>query len=164
MANETRNNDTNFAVRINPDNHGELVGRLARDPQINTNKDGSTTVLATIMVRRTFARTELGKRVTADAINVQYFGRATDGKSSAGAFAYAKQGSYLKLMTHQESNQFEGKDGQIHYVNNTIVDNVQFLETRSTTQARAARAQAEAVPAEAPVEAVAAETSEEAEF
>lgn len=55
----------------NPLNHGHITGRLAKDPKVFNNDDGSKKVLFTIMVDRNY-KNGAGER-EADAVPVEAF-------------------------------------------------------------------------------------------
>jgi single-strand DNA-binding protein len=127
----------------NAANTGTLIGRLAADPRVFNNADGSKKVMFTLYVDRSY-RTADGKTISDQVSTEAFVNNKVDG---IGPFAYAHQGDLVALSTHIEQLPYT-KDGQVMYpAAKVVVDGITFLESRGATQARLAK---RTVAAEAP--------------
>lgn len=115
----------------NPLNTGTLVGRLARDPKIWENKDGSKKVAFTVYADRNYTNSA-GQR-DSDDIDVEAFISAR--VEGVGPYANIHQGDLVALSYTLRKDRFE-KDGQMRYELKVEVQNITFMEPRSVTQAR----------------------------
>jgi single-strand DNA-binding protein len=136
----------------NATNNANLIGRLAADPKVFPNQDGSKKVLITVYVDRAY-RTAEGKTIS-DQISVEAFvNNKVDG---IGPFAFAHGGDLVGLSTHIEQLPYL-KDGKLVYPGaKVVIDDIKFLESRGTTQARLAK---RSVAAAEPTEGAAAEAA-----
>jgi single-stranded DNA-binding protein len=127
-------------------NNGNLIGRLAADPRAFENKDASKKVVFTVYADRPYKKD--GKTVS-DAIAVEAF--VSNQVNGLGPFAHIHQGDLVSLSTHIEQMPYRAQNGEMVYpAAKIVVDEIQFLESRVTTQARLAkRTVAEAPAAEA---------------
>lgn len=149
-------------ARINPRNNGTAIGRLASDPRLFENKDGSRTVRLTVLVDQDFTDRN-GERGT-DAVPVERFIPADRGN---GVFDMVHQGDLVQVSYRTTTDSYIDRNGERRYVTKLIVADVQMLESRRVTterlakraaqqdaQNRAAQA-AQADPVAAPVQQVA---------
>lgn len=119
----------------NAANTGTLIGRLAADPRVFNNSDGSKKVVFTLYVDRAY-KTSDGKTLS-DQVPVEAF--VSNQVNGLGPFAYAHQGDLVALGTHIEALPYT-KDGQIVYAApKVIIDDIKFLESRGATTARLAK-------------------------
>lgn len=118
----------------NARNSGHLIGRLARDPYVSTNQDGSHTVLFTLMVDRNYTNAEGGR--DADAISVEAF--VPNRASSLGPFALIHQGDLVGVTTTLRQDHYTKSDGTEAFVLKVIAEDVTFLEPKGVTQNRLA--------------------------
>ncbi|GAB5079596.1 single-stranded DNA-binding protein [Arthrobacter sp. AD-310] len=120
----------------NAANNGTLIGRLAADPKIFGNSDGSKKVLFTLYVDRAY-RTADGKTISDQISTEAFVSSKVDG---IGPFSYAHQGDLVALGTHIEQLPYTAKNGEIAYpAAKVVVDSITFLESRGATQARLAK-------------------------
>lgn len=124
----------------NARNSGHLIGRLARDPHVSDNRDGSHTVLFTLMVERNYTNGD-GVR-EADAIPLEAFVPAS--ASSMGPFGLIHQGDLVGVATRLRQDHYVRNDGTEAFPLKVIVEDVTFLESRSVTEGRLATRVAEA--------------------
>ena len=143
-------------ARINPRNNGTAIGRLASDPRLFENKDGSRTVRLTVLVDQDFTDRN-GERGT-DAVPVERFIPSDRGN---GVFDMVHQGDLVQVSYRTTTDSYVDRNGERHYVTKLIVTDVQMLESRRVTTERLAKraaqqdAQNRAAQAAAPVQQVA---------
>lgn len=133
---------------MNTRNFGIVTGRLAADPVVFDNKDGSKKVKVKLAVQDNFKsgadQTKKTKFVELDAfINAD---RAANG---LGVYGMMHKGDQVTLQYTLDPNSYE-KDGQTVYVTNLLIQNVDLLESKAVTDARAAKNAAEAAAPAAP--------------
>ena len=151
-------------ARINTRNAGTAIGRLASDPRLFENKDGSRTVRFTVLVDQDYVNAN-GERGT-DAVPVERFIPADRGN---GVFDMAHQGDLVQVSYRATTDSYVDRNGERRYATKLIVTDVQLLESRKVTTARLAKRAAEqdaqnraaqAAQAAAPVQQVAAPVSQ----
>lgn len=125
-------------ARINPRNNGTAIGRLASDPRLFENKDGSRTVRLTVLVDQDFTDRN-GERGT-DAVPVERFIPTDRGN---GVFDMVHQGDLVQVSYRTTVDSYVDRDGERRYVTKLIVADVQMLESRKVTTARLAKRAAE---------------------
>ena len=142
----------------NAANNGNLIGRLAADPRVFNNTDGSKKVMFTVYADRNYRNNE-GKTIS-DSISVEAF--VNNKVEGIGPFGYAHAGDMVALSTHIEQLPYKAANGETMYPSaKIVVDGIQFLESRGTTQARLAkRTVAADAPAAAPQAAPEAQATE----
>lgn len=123
-------------MTTNLSNFAVLKGRLTKDIVSFLNKDGSRKVLVTIAVDNNWVNKADGKRGT-QFINLEAFLPAN--VQGLGAYEHMHSGDLVSFGAHVESDQYKGKDGQTVYAQKIVIDQVQFEEPRSVTQARLAQ-------------------------
>jgi single-stranded DNA-binding protein len=140
----------------NPNSTASAIGRVANDPRVFENKDGSKKVMLTAFVDRGYTDRH-GNRIS-DALPFEAFVRA--GTQGTGPFAHVHKGDLVALSYEPRLNQYTKNGAKVFEVKLEIL-NISFLEPRGTTQARLAErvAKAEAenqkAQASAPVAAAA---------
>ena len=152
----------------NPRNNVSLVGRLAGDPKVFTNNDGSRKVLFSLFVDRNYVGSN--GRIS-DALPVEAFVSAK--AQGLGPYEYVHQGDQIAVQaTLQHQTWTDKTTGAARYETKVVAEEISFLEPRSVTSARmdqrqakqAATAAATAVtagtPAQSAVAAPAASTQE----
>lgn len=128
------------------DNMVIATGRLAADPQIKANADGSRRVYFTLMVD---AGTKNEKPV-AYAHSFEAF-LSKDQKTNA-CYPYMKKGSLVRVAAEHRSAKWVDKTtNEKRYKEFDFVLGVKFLESKATTEAREKRrTEGEVKPAEIP--------------
>lgn len=121
-------------------NFGSLTGRLANDPKIFINSDGSKKVLMTLMVDRGYVDRNTNQRPS-DAIDVEAFVNKT--ANGNGPFGSIHKGDRVQFATELRKDVYQ-KNGQTVYEQKVIVTDVDFLEPKSVTDARLAERVAKA--------------------
>lgn len=117
----------------NPDSIAVAHGRLASDPKVFTNKDGSKKVMFTAYVDRGYTN-RAGERVS-DALPFEAFVRAeTDG---VGPFAHIHKGDRVGINYEPRMNVYQ-KNGETVYELKLEVQDISFRDSRSESQARLA--------------------------
>lgn len=123
----------------NPRNTGVVTGRLANDPKVFENSDGSKKVLFTLMADRNYtnAQNERGS----DAIDLEAFiNKAT---TSTGPYANVHRGDLVTVQTTLRKDVYV-KNGQTVYELKVVAEEITFLEPKTVTQARLAERVAKA--------------------
>jgi single-strand DNA-binding protein len=118
----------------NPVNHGTLVGRLARDPKVFSNADGSQKVVFTVFANRNFKNAQ--GEVLSDAIPVEAFVRKETDIAKT-PFASIHRGDQVALNTALRMDSYV-RNGENVYDLKVVVEDITFLESRQVTQARLA--------------------------
>jgi single-stranded DNA-binding protein len=147
----------------NPLNNTNLIGRLAADPRVFPNSDGSKKVLFTLYVDRNYRNA--GGEVVSDQIPVEAF--VSKDVNGLGPYSHIHAGdlvavqAQLELLPYTDKGTNEKKYPGVKIVSNTI----QFLESRATTQGRLAKRvlNAEAAASDNATQAAPAPAAAEAE-
>lgn len=107
-----------------------LMGRLTRDPEIRYSQGEQSTAVAryTIAVDRRFRRD--GDQQTADFINCVAFGRQ-------GEFAekYFRKGIKIAISGRIQTGSYKNQDGQTVYTTDVVVEEQEFAESKSASEA-----------------------------
>ena len=123
-----------------------LVGRLTRDPEVRYSQGDSATAVAryTVAVDRRFKR---DGEPTADFIPCVVFGR-----SAEFAEKYFRQGMRISVSGRIQTGSYTNRDGQKVYTTDVVVEDQEFAESKSVSDANAGSFHAAAPsPAPAPV-------------
>lgn len=156
----------------NPRNNGQLIGRLANDPKVFENKDGSKKVLFTVFTDRAYTNAQ--NQRDSDAVPVEAFVRAQT--QGLGPYANIHKGDLVAVGFSLRMDRYT-KNGEPVFDLKVISEDITFLEPRSVTQARlnervqnaeaqnqALQAQAAPVAAAAPAVAHASAVDEQLPF
>lgn len=140
----------------NPNSTASVIGRLANDPKVFKNNDGSKKVMLTAFVDRGYTDAQ-GNRIS-DALPFEAFVRAQT--TGIGPFAHVHKGDLVALSYEPHMNRYT-KNGVEVFEVKLEIQNISFLESRATTQARLAErvtkveAQNQSLQAQPPVAAAA---------
>lgn len=104
-----------------------LTGRITRDPESRFLPNGTQTVSFSIAVDRGI-RDQNGQR-QADFINCVAWNQQADFISR-----YMKKGNMLGIVGRISTRNYQGQDGQTHYVTEVVVEQVEGLSSRSDAQ------------------------------
>ena len=123
----------------NPRNSGTVVGRLANDPKVFENKDGSKKVLFTVYADRNYtnAQNERGS----DGVPVEAFVRAQT--QGLGPYANIHKGDLVAVGYALRMDRYVKNGNEVYELKVSAVD-ITFLEPKSVTQARLAERVAKA--------------------
>lgn len=119
----------------NPVNNGTVIGRLARDPKVFTNSDGSKKVAFTLFANRNF-KNQAGETV-ADAIPVEAFVRKETDITKT-PFAAIHKGDQVAVNTSLRMDSYE-RNGEDVYELKVIINSITFMESRRVVQDRLAQ-------------------------
>lgn len=120
------------------------IGRLARDPQVFTNKNGSKTVLFTLYVDRDY--TDAAGNTPSDAIPFEaYVPETVEG---VGPYANIHEGDLIAVTSELRMDTYTDKSGQSVYQLKVRANRIKFLEPRSVTQSRLQAKQAQRTQAQ----------------
>ena len=131
---------------MNIKNNGIVIGRATKDPKFFTNSDGSKKVMLTVAAQDNF-RGRDNKRGT-QFVPVEAFVPA--GTNGLGVYDHIHAGDLIGVEYSVRSSQYE-KNGETVYSIALQVQSVDLMESKATTDARAAK-KAEGAPAAAPDE------------
>lgn len=108
-------------------NFGVVQGRLARDPKVLSNKDGSRTVLFTVIAKNNYVSRD--GEVGTEAIPLKAFVSAENvNERRTGVYPYLKQGKAVTVGYHVRTESFE-RDGETVYNTALMVDSVDLSDT-----------------------------------
>ena len=107
-----------------------LIGRLTRDPEVrytqrNSSQDSIAIARFTMAVDRRFR-----KEATADFISCVSFG-----KTAEFAEKYFKKGMKVAITGRVQTGSYTNKDGQKVYTTDVVVEEQEFAESKSASQA-----------------------------
>ena len=102
-----------------------LMGRLTRDPEVRYSNGGSTVARFSLAVDRKFKRE--GDEQTADFINCVAFG-----KTAEFIERYFFKGTKMVLEGRIQTGSYE-KDGQRIYTTDVVIEQVEFAESKSSS-------------------------------
>lgn len=115
----------------NPANHGSLIGRLASDPKVFENTDGSRRLLATVAVDDNF-KNRAGERKT-QFIQVEAFLPA----GSTMGWDRTGKGDLIAVEYRIDTTAYADKNGEMQYPVRLVVEGTpSYLEPKSVTEAR----------------------------
>lgn len=103
-------------------NSVQLLGRLARDPEVRYTDGGATIASFTLAVDRRFKQ-ENGE--TADFISCKAFGKTAEFIEK-----YFGKGKKLALNGRIQTGSYTNKEGAKVYTTEVIVENVEFVESK----------------------------------
>ena len=106
-------------------NKAILIGRLTRDPELRTTSTGRNVCQFSIAVNRTFTNAN-GER-EADFINCVVWD-----KQAENLVKYQKKGNQIAVDGRIQTRNYDDKDGKKVYVTEVLVNNVNFLDAKSS--------------------------------
>ena len=136
---------------MNMNNFGIVEGRMAKDPTIFTNKDGSRKVKVTVAARRDYKSADGTRKV--DYIDLECY--IPSDKTGNGAFDYLHKGDRVGFQYTVRQNVYE-KDGKTQYEQVHVIEKTDLKETKRDNAQKAAATAAEGTavtPDSAPVTA-----------
>lgn len=107
-------------------NRTVLVGRLTRDPELRYTPNGVAVANFTLAVNRTFTNQQ-GER-EADFINIVVWRKQAENCAN-----YLRKGRLAGVEGRIQTRHYDGTDGKRVYVTEVVADNVQFLESASSS-------------------------------
>jgi len=114
-----------------------LVGRLTKDVEVRKTGTGLSVASFTVACDRRQSRDSQGQN-TADFINCVAWRGTADFLGQ-----YARKGALVGVEGRIQTRNYDGQDGRKVYVTEVVCDNVQLLESKAVSQARAASAPAD---------------------
>ena len=110
----------------------QLVGRLTRDVELKFTASGTATGSFNLAVNRNFTNQQ-GER-EADFINCVIWRKAAENLSN-----WTRKGSLIAIDGRLQTRSYDNKHGQKVYVTEVVVNNFDLLESKETTNNRAAQ-------------------------
>ena len=106
-----------------------LIGRLTNKPELRQTNSNLAVTRFTLAVNRNFSNSQ-GQR-EADFITIVAWR-----KQAENICRYLDKGSLISVEGRIQTGSFDGQDGQRRYTTEIVADQVNFLESRSQSQAR----------------------------
>lgn len=110
----------------------QLVGRLTRDIELKFTASGTATGSFNLAVNRNFTNQQ-GDR-EADFINCVIWRKAAENLAN-----WTRKGSLIAIDGRLQTRSYENRNGQKVYVTEVVVNNFDLLESKETTNNRAAQ-------------------------
>ncbi|MBR5507159.1 MAG: single-stranded DNA-binding protein [Clostridia bacterium] len=107
-------------------NKAILVGRLTRDPELRTTQTGTSVCSFTIAVNRRFKNQEGG--YDADFISCVAWRQQAEFMAK-----YFAKGRMVGVVGSIQTRNYDNKDGQKVYVTEVAVDEVHFVDSKSSS-------------------------------
>lgn len=115
-------------------NSGTCTGRLAADPRVFITGSGAKHVFLTVMVDRPFKNRATGNR-DSDACSVEAWVRPET--NGLGIYDHMGKGDLVSIGYAVRSRTFaDEQTGEVQYAMSLVVEDVQLLESKATTQSR----------------------------
>ena len=111
---------------MNNMNSINLIGRLTKDLEIKKTQNGNSFVNFTIAINRTYTSAS-GERET-DFINCVAWNKTAENMA-----AYVSKGALIGVEGRIQTRTYDDNDGKRVYLTEVYVDNLQFLESRSSS-------------------------------
>ena len=112
-----------------------LVGRLTKDVEIRKTQSGLSVASFTVAVDRRGARQDQGSnQPTADFISCVAWRQTADFLGT-----YAKKGALVGVDGRLQTRTYDDTQGNRHYVTEVVCDNANLLESKGSSQQRAAQ-------------------------
>ena len=105
-----------------------LIGNLTRDPELSTTNSGINYCRFSLAVQRRFSSN--GEREV-DFINIVVWRGQADN-----CHKYLKKGSKACVVGSLQSRSYDAQDGTKRYVTEVVADEVEFLSTKASGDAR----------------------------
>src|SRR5690625_2052559 len=106
-----------------------LVGRLTRDPDLRYTANGTAVANFTVAADRPFTNQQ-GERET-DFVNCVTWRRHAENLAN-----YMKKGSMIGVDGRVQTRRYENQEGKTVYVTEILAENIQFLESKGSSQNR----------------------------
>jgi len=106
-----------------------LVGRLTRDPDLRYTANGTAVANFTVAADRPFTNQQ-GERET-DFVNCVTWRRQAENLAN-----YMKKGSMIGVDGRVQTRRYENQEGKTVYVTEILAENIQFLESKGSSQNR----------------------------
>lgn len=115
-------------------NSVQLVGRLARDPDVKYSQDGKAHARITLAVDRRYRKD--GEQ-NADFISCVAFGKTAEFVEK-----YFRKGMRMGLTGRIQTASYKNQQGNMIYTTDVICENIEFVESKKTDQAEGGEQQA----------------------
>ena len=113
-------------------NKAILMGRLTRDPEVRYSQSDSSMAIARFSLAVDRRYKKQGDTVTADFFNCTAFGKQ-------GEFVekYLKQGTKIVVTGRIQNDNYTNKEGQKVYSVQIMVEEIEFAESKASSQSNA---------------------------
>lgn len=110
-------------------NRVSLTGRITRDPEVRYSQSGAAYVMFTVAVNRN--QRDANGQTVADFISITAFGQQAEFIGR-----YIKKGFLLAIAGRIQTRNYQGQDGQTHYVTEVVAEQVENLTPRDPNMAQ----------------------------
>ena len=107
-------------------NKVELVGRLTRDPEVRTTDKQTSVARFSVAVNRQFKNAE-------GNYDADFIGCIAFGKTAEFIEKYFKKGMAIGVVGRIQTSNYENKDGVRVYTTDVVVDEAEFVESKSSS-------------------------------
>ncbi len=112
-----------------------LIGRITKDPEVRYSQNGTSSYLMFTLAIDRSSRDASGQR-TADFISCTAFNQPADFISR-----FVRKGYLLSVVGRLQTRSYQGQDGQMRYVTEVVVENVENLTPRDSSQSQPSQPQ-----------------------
>lgn len=124
---------------INMQNFGQVTGRLARDPNIIINRDGSRRVFLTIVAEDGY--TDRNGNRGSQFVPCEAYIPASRGD---GVYSLLESGAAVSVAYSVRNNNYRMASGEMHYGIILQIERIHLMETKEAAELRRARREAAA--------------------
>ncbi|MBQ9448927.1 MAG: single-stranded DNA-binding protein [Acholeplasmatales bacterium] len=105
-----------------------LIGRITKDPEVRYSQNGTSSYLMFTLAIDRGSRDASGNK-QADFINCTAFNQPADFISR-----FVRKGYLLSVVGRLQNRSYQGQDGQMRYVTEVVVESVENLTPRDSSQ------------------------------
>lgn len=116
-------------------NKAILMGRLTRDPEVRYSQNDSTMAIARFSLAVDRRYKKQGDETTADFFNCTAFGKQAEFVEK-----YLKKGTKIVVTGRIQNDNYTNKDGQKVYSVQIMVEEIEFAESKASSQSNAGNA------------------------
>ena len=124
-------------MSANPSNNGNVTGRLAADPKVFINSDGSRNISLRLFVENNYLSRD-GKRKSVIVPLNQFYSASKEGN---GLYPFLGEGDLVQATFSVRQDGFVNKAGETEYRTVLDVESIRSLENKVTVEGRRARKQ-----------------------
>jgi len=123
-----------------------LIGRITKDPEVRYSQNGTSSYLMFTLAIDRSSRDASGQR-TADFISCTAFNQPADFISR-----FVRKGYLLSVVGRLQTRSYQGQDGQMRYVTEVVVENVEFVGGKNESSSAPSNNEYVDAPATAPID------------
>ena len=133
---------------MNLRNNFSIIGRLAKDPTVVNNSDGSVKVRFTLAAQDNYASGD-DKQFGTQFLPVEVFiSKGIAASKGLGVYGALKKGDLIAASGHIQNDNYTDRNGVQHYELALRIEDAHIMESKAARDARnASRAAGDAIPA-----------------